>query len=671
MEHQSLKSMQPVQSMQLMPSIELCKPIKQSRYSAHINYEEQGTHYDAHALSRLHEVFLIVMIACSILTLIVLCQLKPTENHGWAYFLNYCFGGMDYLMPMYMVYVASALYLHWRKPLQSAHALMLKLIGATLLYLSIDTVWQSGEVGRSISQCFFGMHYSPEAFVVLISAIISSVFLMTHFSCAEIVTLIRNAITTFFSRKNFQYYPIEKTYQENHSPYRQDANLISYEKPFDQPFIHDPQSNQLIDCLKQFGIHAIVSQKIEGPVITRFEVHLAPGTKSSAICARQKEIARSLCVEKVSVIEAIFGKRCIGIDIQNTRRETFSFDELKHVLENHIDKKLPLLLGKNIDGSIKVADLYSMPHLLIAGSTQSGKTMLLQSILMSLTHSLSSQELKIILCDPKMLSFTAWKKIPHLLRPVITNGDDAIHALNFCIEEMERRYQIMSQSNQHHFPQIVLIIDEVADLMMTHKSEVESAVMRLAQKARQSGIHLILSTQRPTVDIITGHIKTNIPSRIALSVPDKISSRNILDENGAYELFGQGDMLLKINGKPCERVHAPFVSDDEIKEHVSNLISNNLKLTDENNIVNSEPALLNYSNITHIDFKKNNNQLSRDLLYEDAVAFVRETKKASTTRLQNKFNIGYQKAAAIMERMEKEGIVSKQVKCNEPREVFE
>src|SRR3990167_7801657 len=168
MEHHSLKSMQPVQPMRLMPSIELCKPIKHSRYSARINYEEQGTHYDAHALSRLHEVFLIVMIACSILTLIVLCQLKPTENHGWAYFLNYCFGGMDYLMPMYMVYVASALYLHWRKPLQSAHALILKLIGATLLYLSIDTVWQSGEVGRSISQCFFGMHYSPEAFVVLI-----------------------------------------------------------------------------------------------------------------------------------------------------------------------------------------------------------------------------------------------------------------------------------------------------------------------------------------------------------------------------------------------------------------------------------------------------------------------------------------------------------------------
>ncbi len=665
MEYQLQRSVQSIQPMQSMPSVELCRPNRSSKYSTFVNHGEQGTYYDANALSRLHEVFLIVMIACSILTFIVLCQLKPTENHGWAFFLSSCFGAMDYLMPLYMLYAAGTLYLHWRQPYQGSQTLILKLIGATLLYLSIDTAWQSGEIGRSISSCFFGSHYSIKAFVVITAVIISSLFLITNLSCFEIAAAVRNGIMNFFSRKDIQY-PTENAYQKNQSQSYsmggREPNLISYEKPFSQPFIHDPQSNQLISCLKQFGIHAIVSGKIEGPVITQFEVYLAPGTKSSAICSRQKEIARSLCVDQVKVIEAISGKQCIAIEIPSPVRDVFSFSELKYELEQCKNKKLPLLLGKTATGDdIRIIDLDMIPHLLIAGSTRSGKTMLLQSILMSLTHHLSPNKLQIILCDPKMVSFTAWKNIPHLSRPVITNAEEAVNALHCCIDEVEKRYQIMSQSNQYHFTKVVFIIDEVADLMMTHKVAVELAVTRLAQKARQSGIHLILSTQRPTVDIVTGHIKTNIPGRIALSVPDKISSRNILDEN-AENLLGHGDMLFIMQGFASERLHAPFISDDEIKKHVLNITQINSQFSEENTTTDIQPALLNFSNITHVDFKKNNYQLQKNDLYERAVAFVREIKKASTTRIQNEFGIGYQKAAAIMERMETEGVISKQVK---------
>ena len=232
---------------------------------------------------------------------------------------------------------------------------------------------------------------------------------------------------------------------------------------------------------------------------------------------------------------------------------------------------------------------------------------------------------------------------------------------------MERRYELMSNGNHEKFPTLVIIVDEFADLIMTHKSAIEEAVKCLAQKARQSDIHLILSTQRPTADVITGHIKTNMPVRIALSVPERRDSRIILDEQGAQSLLGQGDMLLKINGQPCERLHAPLISDFEIREHISNLISGNLNSINEN-INDDIPA--HHSNITHINFKNNQRSEPRDILYDQVVTFIRETKKASTTSIQNKFKIGYQKAAGIIERLEADGIVGKRTKVNEPREVF-
>lgn len=348
-----------------------------------------------------------------------------------------------------------------------------------------------------------------------------------------------------------------------------------------------------------------------------------------------------------------------AVEVPNTNREIFSFSELQDELE-FSREKLPLLLGRTITGESKIVDLHVMPHLLIAGSTRSGKTMLLQSILMSLTSKLSPSALKITLIDPKQIAFSAWKNAPHLLHPVITDADAAVNALNWCVSEMERRYDLIAKDNKEKFPTLVVMVDEFADLITSHKNDIEEAVKRLAQKARQSDIHLILSTQRPTADVITGHIKTNMPTRIALSVPERRDSRIILDEHGAESLLGQGDMLLKINGQVSERLHAPFVSDAEISAHVSKLISAN-----ENNLEEMHCD----SNITHVDFSKKSEQ-THDAFYESVIAYIRETKKASTTAIQNKFKIGYQKAAGIMEKLEADGIIGQRTKVNEPREVF-
>lgn len=633
--------------------------------------QTQGDSYysnGSHAVSRFHEVFLIAMIACSILTLIALFQLSASDNHGWAFFLNRCFGGLGYLMPLYLFYVGAIFYKHWKNQIQSPEVLILKLLGVTTLYLSIDVIFGSGELGRAITQSFFDSRNGIEAWVIVLGVFVSSIFLMTRLSCFEIASFICHFASRVFLKKRGAFYPIDNGYrpEQGVSRYddRKEANLITYQQPFSHPHIHDPQSNQLISCLLHFGIRAVVSNKIPGPVITRFELHLAPGTKSSTICAHHKEIARSLCVQEVRVIEVIAGKSCIGIEIPNANREIFSFTELKDELEN-CREKLPLMLGRSITGESKIVDLHTMPHLLIAGSTRSGKTMLLQSILMSLTQQLSSQQLKISLIDPKQIAFSEWKNAPHLLHPVITDTNEAVNALNWCVEEMERRYESMSNGSREKFPTLVIIVDEFGDLIMTHKSAIEEAVKSLAQKARQSDIHLILSTQRPTADVITGHIKTNMPVRIALSVPERRDSRIILDEQGAETLLGHGDMLLKINGQLCERLHAPFVSDSEIHEHVSNLISGNLNSINEN-----DEASTHHSNIMHINFKNDHRHEPRDILYDQVVTFVKETKKASTTSIQNKFKIGYQKAAGIIERLEAEGIIGKRTKVNEPREVF-
>ncbi|OGT40973.1 MAG: hypothetical protein A3F13_01650 [Gammaproteobacteria bacterium RIFCSPHIGHO2_12_FULL_40_19] len=409
-------------------------------------------------------------------------------------------------------------------------------------------------------------------------------------------------------------------------------------------YAQDTSAKQLTDCLQHFDIRATVVGKEVGPVITRYEINLANGIKSSALCNLHKEIARSMRVQDVRIVEVSPGKQSVGVELGNDQREFFSFTDLKYKLDQCSDMQLPLLLGKNTTGSdVKIVDLHDMPHLLVAGSTQSGKTNLLQSMLMSLTYQLSASELKIILVDVKRLAFTQWKNIPHLLHPIVTDGDAAISALNWCVDEMNRRYELMEHDPSHVFAKLIVLIDEFGDLIMTHKIEVETAVTRLAQKARQSGIHLILSTQRPTADIITGHIKTNISTRIALSVPDKINSRMILDSQGAETLLGQGDMLLKSSDRYLERLHAPFVSDEEIKDHVAMLMghyenesvrSNDNDIYDNATVFPASPI----SNITAIDFKKHHGSkdVSRDEVFDEAIEFVKQTGKASTSSIQRR-----------------------------------
>lgn len=426
------------------------------RYTQRASYHT----YDSRAVSRLHEVFLIAIIACSILTLISLFQLSAADHYGWAFFLSRCFGGLSYLMPLYIIYCGVSFYKHWKDELDNGETLALKLLGATGLYLSLDAIFGCGRLGQAITESFFDTPFHIEAWVIILSLLFSSLFLMTNLSCLSISAFIKNGILQKAARRKTAFYPIDNSYQANHSNHYEprESNLITYQQPFSHPHIHDPQSNQLIHCLLHFGIRAVVSNKIPGPVITRFELHLAPGTKSSTICAHHKEIARSLCVQEVRVIEVINGKSCIGIEIPNVNREIFSFSELKDELTN-CREKLPLLLGRSITGESKIVDLHTMPHLLIAGSTRSGKTMLLQSILMSLTKQLSAQQLKISLIDPKQIAFTEWKNAPHLLHPVITDTNEAVEALNWCVMEMERRYELMSNGNYEKFPTLIIIVD--------------------------------------------------------------------------------------------------------------------------------------------------------------------------------------------------------------------
>lgn len=622
--------------------------------------------YSANAVSRLNEVFLIGVIVCSILTLISLFQVKAADAHGWGFFLRSGFGLFAFFIPAYFLYAGAMCYKHLRGLLDGIEILILRLVGATILYGSIDVLFGAGEVGASIRQSFFNTSYCLEAWVLTIGFFCAGLFLVTEFSFFEIMNFLRSRSSKYLFRRRGCLYPINQRQADGYSNAsyelageKNDSNLISYHRHFSSPHISDPQSNQLVNCLLQFGIRAVVSAKIPGPVITRFELHLAPGTKSSAICSHHKEIARSLCVQEVRVIEVISGKSCIGIEVPNASREIFSFSELQEELD-FSREKIPLLLGRTTTGECKIADLHVMPHLLVAGSTGSGKTMLLHSILMSLTQKFRPSQLKITLIDPKQITFSAWKDLPHLLHPIISDSEEAFNAFKWCIDEMERRYEIIAQKGQVKFPILVVIVDEFADLISSRKSDIENAVKRLAQKARQCDIHLVLATQRPSADVITGHIKTNMPTRISLSVPERRDSRIILDENGAESLLGQGDMLLKLNGQISERLHAPYVSNDEINSRVLNLLSEN-----SDHYFNGDSD----SNIKHVDFTKKAVS-EKDLFYESVVEFVRETKKASTTALQNQFKIGYQKAAGIMERLEEDQIIGPRVKVNESREVL-
>jgi S-DNA-T family DNA segregation ATPase FtsK/SpoIIIE len=455
------------------------------------------------------------------------------------------------------------------------------------------------------------------------------------------------------------------------------------------------QNARLLEgVLEDFGVKGEIINVRPGPVVTLYELEPAPGIKSSRVISLADDIARSMSAISARVA-VIPGKNAIGIELPNAHRETVYLRELLSSTDFDSSKaKLALSLGKTINGEPVIADLAKMPHLLVAGTTGSGKSVSINTMILSLLYRLRPDQCRLIMIDPKMLELSVYDGIPHLLAPVVTDPRKAVVALKWAVREMEDRYKKMSklgvrniegfnqriaiaakkrevltrtvQTGFDHetgepvfetealklepMPLVVVIIDEMADLMMVAGKDIEGAVQRLAQMARAAGIHVIMATQRPSVDVITGTIKANFPTRISFQVTSKIDSRTILGEQGAEQLLGQGDMLYMAGGGRIQRVHGPFVSDEEVEDIVAHLKSQGVpdyldSITDE------EEDEGNGFEAMAGGLEESND------LYDQAVAVVLRDRKASTSYIQRRLSIGYNRAASLIERMEKEGVV--------------
>ena len=459
----------------------------------------------------------------------------------------------------------------------------------------------------------------------------------------------------------------------------------------------DMNAKVLEGVLSDYSINGNIESVRYGPVVTRYDLQPAPGLRSQRVISLADDIARSMSVEAVRVA-MVPGQNVIGIELPNKSRETVM---LRNILEHEEFQKsnfsLPVCLGKNIAGYPVVADLARMPHLLVAGTTGSGKSVGINAMILSLLYKHTPETCRLIMIDPKMLELSVYDGIPHLLTPVVTDPNKAIIALKWAVREMETRYmsmsklgvrnidsynerliqarkkgEILSKNIQVGFdpetgqpifedqqisltplPYIVVIIDEVADLMLVAGKDIEAAVQRLAQMARAAGIHVVMATQRPSVDVITGTIKANFPTRISFQVTSKIDSRTILGEQGAEQLLGRGDMLYMAGGGKVTRVHGPFVEDNEV-EKVTKFLSDQ-SIPDYDDSITEEPE--NFSPNDSNNF--NNNKNSRDELYDEAVALVVREGRASTSFIQRHLKIGYNRAATIIEKMEDNNVVSK------------
>ncbi len=421
---------------------------------------------------------------------------------------------------------------------------------------------------------------------------------------------------------------------------------------------HDPDFLEKI--LLDFGVNGSIKKVSHGPVVTLNEFEPAAGVKVSKIINLSDDIARNTSSESAR-ISTIPGSNTVGIELPNTTRENVYLSEILNNADfKKKEIKLPIALGKNISGKPIVGDLSSMPHLLIAGTTGSGKSVCINTIILSLLYRHTPEKCKFILIDPKMLELSTYEGIPHLLCPVITEAKKAASVLGWVVKEMESRYRLMTKEgvrnidgyNLKHklpMPYIVVVVDEMSDLMLVAGKEIENYIQKLSQMARAAGIHIIMATQRPSVDVITGTIKANFPTRISFQVTSKIDSRTILGEQGAEQLLGKGDMLYMSSANRIVRIHAPFVSDNEIEK-----INNSIRSQAEPNYVDE---ILNFADEKEIG--ESQNQGEKDELYEQALDIIRSEGKASTSFLQRKLQIGYNRAARIIDMMEADGIVSK------------
>jgi len=457
------------------------------------------------------------------------------------------------------------------------------------------------------------------------------------------------------------------------------------------------QNAQLLETvLEDFGVKGEISKVRPGPVVTLYELEPAPGTKTSRVVGLANDIARSMSAVSVR-IAVVPGRSVIGIELPNARRDMVYFRELLAAKSfDRSNGSLTLALGKDIGGSPIVVDLARMPHLLIAGTTGSGKSVAINTMILSLLYRLTPEQCKFIMIDPKMLELSVYDGIPNLLTPVVTDPSKAVVALKWAVREMEERYRAMSQMGVRNIagynsrlkearkkgeqltrrvqtgfdedgkpvyedvalsmdalPMIVIVVDEMADLMMVAGKDIEAAIQRLAQMARAAGIHLIMATQRPSVDVITGTIKANFPTRISFQVTSKIDSRTILGEQGAEQLLGQGDMLYMAGGGQISRVHGPFVSDEEVEEIVKHLKAQadpvyEAAVTDDKD-----------DGFSILGVGGEGGRNGDDELYDEAVALVAREGKASTSFIQRHLQIGYNRAARIIEQMEEQNVVTK------------
>ena len=422
---------------------------------------------------------------------------------------------------------------------------------------------------------------------------------------------------------------------------------------------NDPKFLEKI--LLDFGVNGNIKKISHGPVVTLNEFEPAAGVKVSKIINLSDDIARNTSSESAR-IATIPGSNTVGIELPNTSRENVYLSEILNNSDfKRKDIKLPIALGKSISGTPIVGDLTSMPHLLIAGTTGSGKSVCINTIILSLLYRHTPEKCKFILIDPKMLELSTYEGVPHLLCPVITEAKKAASVLGWVVKEMENRYKLMTKEgvrnidgyNAKHklpMPYIVVVVDEMSDLMLVAGKEIENYIQKLSQMARAAGIHIIMATQRPSVDVITGTIKANFPTRISFQVTSKIDSRTILGEQGAEQLLGKGDMLYMSSANRIVRIHAPFVSDSEIEK-----INNFLRAQAEPDYVDE---ILNFADEKEIN-ESSKDQSDKDELYQTAVDIIKSEGKASTSFLQRKLQIGYNRAARIIDMMEADGIVSK------------
>ncbi len=420
-------------------------------------------------------------------------------------------------------------------------------------------------------------------------------------------------------------------------------------------------SEFLEKILLDFGVNGKIKKISHGPVVTLNEFEPAAGVKVSKIINLSDDIARNTSSESAR-ISTIPGSNTVGIELPNSSRENVYLSEILNKSDfRKKEIKLPIALGKSISGTPIVGDLSSMPHLLIAGTTGSGKSVCINTIILSLLYRHTPERCKFILIDPKMLELSTYEGVPHLLCPVITEAKKAASVLGWVVKEMENRYRLMTKEgvrnidgyNSKHklpMPYIVVVVDEMSDLMLVAGKEIESYIQKLSQMARAAGIHIIMATQRPSVDVITGTIKANFPTRISFQVTSKIDSRTILGEQGAEQLLGRGDMLYMSSANKVIRIHAPFVSDNEIEN-----INNSLRSQAEPDYVDE---ILNFADEKEMG-EASKNISDKDELYQKAVEIIKSERKASTSFLQRKLQIGYNRAARIIDMMEEEGIVSK------------